>query len=280
MGDTSRAQQLLTTMAAERSLSPCIQLAIATQQLWLFTDIKQFASARNTADRAKTLRCEERQALAEHAYATLNLYVELAVQPGQPGEVWRLRADQQAEFIARQFPGYWQRRSEILHAKLLGGSEVASELAHLATQAARAFAAESFEEAVELYRKATQLAEEKDLRDRVFVFRYRAGAILHQQQHYADASTLLRRAANEDPSQRDAHKAHLLAIIDAAQLISSGDAGQIELYANMLSEHLGKWPEQPTANQVAFWLGQLRERQREHADALAAYAQVKSDFKD
>ena len=280
MGDTSRAQQLLTAMAADRSLSPCTQLAIATQQLWLFTNIKQFTSARNTADRAKTLRCEERQTLAEHAYATLNLYVELAVQPGQPGEIWRQRADQQADLIARQFPGYWQRRSRILHAKLRGGSEVASELAQLETQATRAFAAKSFEEAVEHYHKASQLAAEKDLRDRVFEFRYRAGAILHQQQQYADASTLLRRAANEDSGLRDAHKAHLLAIVDAAQLISSGDADQINLYAAMLSEHLAKWPEHPTANQVAFWLGQLRERQREHAAALAAYAQVKSDFKD
>ncbi len=280
IGDTSRAQQLLATMAADRSLSPCVQLSVATQQVWLFTDTKQFASARNTVDRAKSLRCEERQALAEHAYATLNLYIELAIQPGQQDDVWRLRAGQQADLVARQYPGYWQRRSEILHARLRGGSEVASELAQLESQAARAFAAKSFKEAVELYQRAAKIAAEKELRDRVFEFRYRAGAILHQQQQYANASTLLRRAANEDFDQSDANKAHLLAIIDEAQLVASGDAGHIDVYLDMLNEHLSKWPEQPTANQVAFWLGQLRERQRKHADALGAYAQVKTDFKD
>ncbi|MFC1757366.1 tetratricopeptide repeat protein [Planctomycetota bacterium] len=279
IGDANRAREILTTMAADRSLSPCVQLAVATQQVWLSIEANQLHAAHRIVVKAKSIRCDERQARAELAYATLNLYVDLAVQTGQQdNDVWRLRADQQTQMIAREFPGYWQRRSDIVFAELRGGSVVASELANIESKAARAFAAKQFDDSVSLYEQAAAIAEEKGLRDRVFQFRYRAGAILHQQQQYASASTQLRRAACEDAAMPEANKAHLLAIVDTAQLVPSGDADTVQLYAELLNEHLANWPDRKTVSQVAWWLGQLRQRQQDYAAANDAYAQIEIDF--
>lgn len=281
VGNASRSRQLLAELASEKTSDSCIRLAAATQQIELYLELGDFSAAQNAVSQARSLNCANRQARAEHAFATLRLYVELAVQSKKSDSSWHLRSQQQAKNIEREFPGYWKRRSDVVLARLRGGASIAAELAQLETKAARQFTEKQFEAAVETYRQAEKAAAEEKLDDRVFEYRHRAGAILHQQQRYAEATKILRQAAIAGKDQPDANTAHLSAIVGAAQLARSGTKHEVEQYAEMLSEHLALWPDRSdTKNQVAWWLGQLRQRQQQPAESISALDKIEHDFEN
>ena len=63
-------------------------------------------------------------------------------------------------------------------------------------------------------------------------------------------------------TQKGAAEAHLLAIVDAAQIARSRNVVDVEAYSNLLSEHLRLWPNSATGNQVRDWYGRLLFQQR------------------
>ncbi|MCA9213405.1 MAG: hypothetical protein KDB27_10095 [Planctomycetales bacterium] len=280
LGQRPAARQLLTSLSSDSSLSPCVKLSVAIAHMELEMESQDLRAAQQHADAARSIRCNEKQTLAEFAYQTLRLYVQLAVETGKPSDVWQIRAAQQLETIGREFPGYWQRRAEVAFATLRGGSELAAELARLESQAARAYAEGSFDEAVALYTQAITSAKEKQLHDKVFEFQHRTGAVLHKQGKFSTAVNVLRDAAKQLPNHPAASSAHLLAIVDAAQLVGTGNAKSLAVYDSMLSEHLDRWPNSKTISQVAWWLGQLRQRQQQSQEALAAYDKIDAGFEE
>ena len=80
------------------------------------------------------------------------------------------------------------------------------------------------------------------------------------------------------PAHARAGEAHLLAIVNAAELARQASgaarAERMKAYEALLREHLSSWPNDKSADQARLWLGQLLESQREWRAAAATYRAV------
>src|SRR5262249_34595773 len=128
-------------------------------------------------------------------------------------------------------------------------------------------------EALAAYDKAAAAAKASSKMSQEFELRYKAALIEQQEKHFASASGRFERLATELKSHDNAAGAHLLACWNKAQQARSEPAAG-SAYAQLLQEHLARWPDGKTSDQVHLWLGNWQEARREFAKAFDSYAGV------
>jgi hypothetical protein len=186
---------------------------------------------------------------------------------------WQQRATAQVQLLEREYGAYWMRRAETLLARTVAGSGDGN-LAALRRAAESYYRGSRWKEALKTYDDAALLAARSGDADEAFALAFTAASIEHDRKETAAALERFKQLSERMPEQPRAAEAHLMAIVNAAQLAREAkgeqQAGRIETYSALLREHLKLWPQDATADQVRLWLGRLLESR---GDWLAAREQ-------
>jgi tetratricopeptide (TPR) repeat protein len=187
---------------------------------------------------------------------------------------WQRRAVEQARAIERTYGGRAMRNAETLLARALAGASTPQTAETLQQLAAGYYRGGQFDKAVAAYDEASKRAGDANQPERAFELAYTAAAIESERGRYRQAlDRYLALAAL--PGAPKAAEAHLLAIHSAGQLAAAESPPKLEVYERLLGEHVGTWPQSPTASQAWSWLGRLAENRRQWPRAVAAFAAVK-----
>jgi len=212
-------------------------------------------------------------------YAWLSVYLaawQVAVREGNGPEAarWQAEAEKLLQRIEAEHGFYWQRRAEMLLAGMVRRAPSGSNLSMLVRAAEAAFRSGNTQEALAAYDRARQAAARAGQIAEAFRLGFVAATIEHQRKNHPEALRRYRELALAFPRQDQAPEAHLLAAFHAAQLAKSGGAEDLATYVDLLAEHLETWPDDPTADQVRWRLGQLYELRAQWEEALAVYRQI------
>ena len=228
----------------------------------------------------KILQLENGQRSADLDYACLQAYVAAwreASKSGQTAEAGRWQ-DSAADMIRRideRYGRYWSRRAEMLLAGNVAHGGQTQNLAVLVRAAESLYRSGQFDEAVAAYDRAARQAGGSKEPAAAFDYAYTAAAIEQHCRRYGEAARRFRSAALAHRDNAKAGEAHLLAIYNLALASKAGEpSDDLPPYADLLAEHLERWPESPTANEARLWLGQFYESRGRWQDAIAAYQNV------
>ena len=196
---------------------------------------------------------------------------------GQGAAQWQTKATEMVRLIERVHGPYWARRAEMLLAGYVGDAPDGN-LEMRVRAAESSYRSGRFDDARDAYDRARSLALEQGDAARAFQLGYIAATIEHQRGRHVEAMSRYRQLALAAPTQPKAAEAHLLAVHHAEQIARTGSPGSLEQYVDVLQEHSQKWPQGPTADQVRWRLGRLREHQRDWQNAIAAYRSISVDY--
>ena len=130
------------------------------------------------------------------------------------------------------------------------------------------------DKALRLYQEAAELAESNGQPVRSLQLLHTAGAIAHREKRYREAVNLLRNAAIRYKTQEKAADAHLLAIVDAAQIARTHKTDDITVYKELLEEHIQYWPDLGPSTQVRKWHSRLLIQQQKWQAAFETLIQI------
>jgi len=221
---------------------------------------------------------------AELDFAALEAYLEAwraaSRSDDQPNASrWQSKATGLVRLIEEQHGAYWTRRAEMLLAGYVRTSPDASGLDMQVRAAESSFRSGRPDDAVAAYDRARAMAQEQGDAASAFELGYTAAAIVHQENRHGEALTRYRNLALDHSGNTKAPEAHVLAIYHAEQLARAQPADGIRPYVELLQEHLAHWSGGPTADEVRWRLGRLREHQRDWQNAIAAYRGISPEFK-
>jgi hypothetical protein len=206
--------------------------------------------------------------------AMVALWRKAADEGSQSGAAeWEKRASAEVEHIESLHGPYWMRRAETLLASALAKAARAESLEGLTRAAVSYYRGGQLDEALAAYDEAARQAEAKGQPDQAFEIGLAAAAIEHQRQHFHDARLRFQRLALAMPKHPKAAQAHLAAIYDEAAA-AQADKNPLDVYRQLLAEHMATWPESANLGQVAVWLGKLCEHDRRWQAAADAYRAV------
>jgi hypothetical protein len=193
---------------------------------------------------------------------------------------WQQRATNQVQLLEREHGAYWMRRAETLLARMVAGSGDGN-VAALRRAAESYYRGSRWEDALKTYDQAALLAAKSGDPNEAFALAFTAASIEHDRNQTATALDRFKQLSERMPEQPRAGEAHLMAIVNGAQLArdTKGEeqTEQFKAYEALLVDHLQTWPNDPTADQVRLWLGKLLESRRELTQAMAIYQQVPAD---
>ena len=191
------------------------------------------------------------------------------------------QATAQVQLLEREYGAYWMRRAETLLARLVSGTE-SSDIATLRRAAESFYRGGRIDEALQTYDRAAGIALQEGDTNNAFALLFTAASIQHQRPALQSAMDRFRSLSLKMPENQRASEAHLLAIVNAVELIRSASEsdrpGQMELYETLLREHLKQWPQGDSADQVRLWLGKLLESRRDWAGAMTVYRAVRPEY--
>lgn len=270
LGDLENALRLLTALQAEQ-LPPDVQLAGRAESVRL-----ELASGRPEV--ALRILGQGRKAAgrisAELDFAHIEAYDAMARAAKDDAEAakWQKNAADMARIVEETHGPYWGRRANLLlvHSAAAGGAKDMDVLVRVADNA---YLQGQFDEAVQTYDSAAQMAAGAGRADAAFSLAYKAGLVEHQRQHHAEAARRLRELSLKMKSHSDAPAAHLLAAWNVAQLAGSEPA-ELSRYVELLEEQAATWPEHATADTARMWLGRIREQQQSWREAIDIYLDV------
>lgn len=226
-------------------------------------------------------------------------WVELAPSPSQPGAphldlarlevfiaAWKARAEgdeQQAEwrqrtvslakYIEQSHGRYWARRADQLLLREVQGNVQAADAEILRRQADDLYLRGELEEALTLYDEVVKGALEGNDEEETFRASYRAGLVQVKRGEDHDALDRLRRVSRDYAAHESAPAAHLAAIQSTVRLART-DASYLELYEELLREHIRRWPRSMYVSRVNLWLGRLQRHQQRWRGAIEAFQRV------
>lgn len=221
---------------------------------------------------------------ANLAFAQLESHIAALRAAGQAKDPQRLAASQaRAAELVRQIEEahgpYWMRRAETLLARSLGSSAV--DRTALVRSAESFYRSGQIAEALAAYDRAFALAKGQGDVDAAFDVAFTAATIEHARAHHNEALARYRRLAQQLPQHPRAAKAHLLAVLNLAELVRAAPADRqpalLDEYRQLLQEQLDTWPQGPSADQARLWQGNLLRNERHWEAAVAAYRGVSSD---
>ncbi|MBN2024020.1 MAG: tetratricopeptide repeat protein [Pirellulales bacterium] len=186
-------------------------------------------------------------------------------------ERWQTDANRMVGFIRDRGDPYWIRRAEMLLAGALRTAARSGDVEMLARAAASSYLAGQVDEALSAYDRASALAADQGNVGQAMELGRTAAMIEQQRGRHAEAMDRLRKLALAHPDESQAASLHQAAIANAVEVARNDAAGKLDVYADLLEEHLRRWPDGPTAGQVRWWMGRLRQHQRDWPGAIAAY---------
>lgn len=287
-GDLEGAATLLENALQARPAPPATAVeALRAEQLRVHLDQGEIPQALALAARD---RQESQTGAGEFDFACIEAYVaawreaaaqERAGAAGSRARQWQERTAGAIRDIEARHGGYWRRRAAMLLASAVGGDAEVESADVMIGVAEEQFRAEQFDLAIESYDRAFAAARKSGEQDAAFRAANAAAHIEQKQRRHADAQRRFRELALAFPEHPQASEAHLLAIFNAAQAAkqrpAAGAADDPKTYADLLHEHLSRWPEAHTAGQARLWLGRLCELQRDWAGAVEAFQAVPID---
>lgn len=254
-GDFEAASRRIVAIDAAHT-PPSVALAVKAEEISLFIDVGDLLTAGLMAANAWRDSGGMSPQLDDAILtAILDVWQE-AVRAGKP-DADGLR--EQAVTIVRQIEQrhapYWAYHAEALLASRIVASPTTGDTAELVRAAESFYRLGKLDEALATYDKAIDQARANGRLDETFAPTMAAAAIEQQKKRYADAARRLRSIALEQPRHEKAAAAHLSAIYNTAQCLSSAQPSELDEYVAMLDEHLRLWPGGPTADRARLWLG-------------------------
>ncbi len=216
----------------------------------------------------------------DYAYlqTTLALWqAAVAADDAQAADLWRKRAVEVVQLVEQAYGPYWGRRGDLLLVRTVGRSQAQGDIDILGRAADDLYRQGQWDEAVKTYEQAGAAAGAAGDTDQAFALRYKAALVDHQRQQHDRAGQRLRRLALDLPDYQKAPDVHLLAAWNTAQLARS-QPEFLELYGEILQEHIRRWPASNTADAARLWLGRLRESQRQWQAAAEAFQAVSGQY--
>ena len=212
-------------------------------------------------------------------FAGLELTLAAAKNGADPA-AWKNRAVALAELIEQRHGPYWSRRANVRlldQLAVAGAPGEPGDWRLLSRSADRLYQSGDRDKAIEAYEKAGQAAMAAGQAEEAFALSYKAALTDHQQKRRLSAAQRFQALALRQASHANAPQTHVLAIWNASQLLGE-DAAEAR-YQALMEEHLQKWPTSSTADSVRLWLGNLRERRSQPAQAMALYRAVSPQSK-
>lgn len=216
-------------------------------------------------------------ASAEWDFAHLETYASLwmaAVDAKQAAESekWRDQAIQTVNFIEQTYGTYWGRRAEILLVRA-GGKRSDGSVEILRRAADDFFLKGQIDEAIATYDKAALAARAAQDAQAAFTLAYKAALVEQQRTRHVDAARRFRELALSQQNHPQAANAHLLAVMNEAQVWKAVPARK-DQYVALLEEHSNHWPYSATVNAVKLWLGGVYEHEQSWQSAVATYRAI------
>jgi len=190
---------------------------------------------------------------------------------------WEKSATEVVRRFDRTYSPYWSRRAENLLAGAIAESPGTENLDVLARAGDSLYRRGRVDEALEVYDRAARQAAKRSDVAKAFELAFKAATVEHGRKRYAEAAKRYRQLALAARDQPKAAEAHLMAIFDRGQELATSDPAAVADYANLIEEHLSKWPKSSTAGDAAFRLAAIREHQQAWAQAVTAYQHVASE---
>lgn len=275
------AHKALANLIAERP-APQYLLRAMAEKIRLDLDQGNLNDAISSMKQGNT---SNGQSSAELDFAHLETQIaawQAAAKANNKPEVaaWQQRATNQVQLLESEHGAYWMRRAETLLARMVAGSGDGN-VAALRRAAESYYRGSRWEEALKTYDQAALLAAKSGDSNEAFSLAFTAASIEHDRNQTATALERFKQLSERMPEQPRAAEAHLMAIVNSAQLAQDvkgeEQAQRIKAYEALLVDHLKTWPNDPTADQVRLWLGKLLESRRELLPAMAVYRQVSAD---
>lgn len=275
LGNYGEANKELSRLESSDDAPAHKRISVATERAHLFLDQGDLINGLRSSETVFPTDGVKPSIVAEYELAKLRALTMICERNNEPRHSPRnQRAEQIADDIGKNFSLYWKIQAEDYLA-LVRPHAVSASIT-LARRAQGALRAGRIDEALGLYVEAAQSAEKNGSAEKSLQLSYTAGAIAHQSQRYRQARELLRDAALRFKTEKQAADAHLLAIVDSAQLARSQNEQDVNTYTQLLAEHLRLWPNSATSNQVREWYGRLLFRQRKWREALDTFIQIKA----
>jgi hypothetical protein len=192
---------------------------------------------------------------------------------------WQRAAAALAQQIDQQHGRAWGRRADQLVTSRLPSDGAAGNVDLLARVADNLYVKQQIDEALAAYDKGASAARAAGDADREFKLRYKAALVEQQRSRFATAAGRFERLAIDLKNHPQAAEAHLLACWNKAQQVRT-DSTAGAAYANLLDDHLARFPSAATTDQARFWLGRWRQTQRDWPGAWAAYSALSTSAKE
>ncbi len=186
----------------------------------------------------------------------------------------------QVELLEADHGPYWMRRAEGLMGRHVAAAPATDDLAILIRAAASFYRAGKLADALAAYDRARDHATASGQRQQAFELGKKAAAIEQQRGHFAEARDRFRAVANAQPDHADAAATHLLATYNAAQQLQAAKSPDLSDYIAILEEHLQRWPDSPTADNAAWWLGRVLMSQAKWSEAADSLGKIRLQYED
>ena len=269
--DFRASERLLLSIQSETNLRDCDRLAVATEQAKLALAKGLLSKAASFVEGDADATCEAKDVVAD--YFLTRLIVLLSASQQNEDAALRARTKQTLHQIRSRFPGYWQFRAENLASDYGIGDSSSAKIAALQRKASRLYQEGKVEQAVAALHEAIALSSVTSPIDSL-PLEYQLAAILFEQKQFAQVRDRLAEVAMHAKDVPDSSNAHRLAILAAAQLARTADPSDVQTYAQLLEQHLATWNQRESVNQVALWLGKLRQRERSWVAAIEAFSRI------
>ncbi len=280
LGQTAEAQSELSQLSTSLSDSDPVPQSLMIQQLKL-----ALVSGNPLISAAALEKVEEiDNRTPQLDLARVELAMKLASQTtGPENQKWISYAAAITREIESQHGGYWGRRAELTligsNATPVAGNRAAmnasnsTELDLLIRLADQAMRNNRWEDATKAYDRAAQTALTLQDTRQAFSLSVRASQALEKQQQHAAAANRLIELAEKYPEFELASAAHLRGCWNWAQVADREPSTQAK-FLELLNQHLAKWPNEPTANQVRLWLGGRLQTSSNWESAVTTYLGV------
>lgn len=190
---------------------------------------------------------------------------------------WQNRAAALTKMIADRQSPHWARRAESLLASAAASAPTGD--VGLLIKAAESFYQQgNVDRALEIYDRAFEKARETKDVDAAMQIGLTAAAIENLTEKYPAAAARMLSLAKTFPTHPGAAKAHLSgAFLWADQAARENNREFLTKYAQLLDEHVERWPTGETSTTANLWIGMLRTSQKDWMSAIAALTKIAPD---
>jgi tetratricopeptide (TPR) repeat protein len=275
LGHLDEAERLLPASTSD----PGLAAPLAAEQVRLLLAAGRVAAALETAeDHRQQAANASPEVLLAHLEA-LAAHVASRTDPAEPTQAIDTATRILAELESTHGPR-WHRRGELWVSRMLALTNHQAKSAQTARLAAEGlYRAGRLAESVTAFDRAAALAREQEDLETSFDLALTAAAIVRERDDAPEAARRYLELARANAMHVRAAEAHRLGILStaAAARSATSSAKQSEFlatYSGLLQEHLTKWADAPTSDEVRVWLGRWSLQQRDAAGASRVLAEV------